>query len=310
MCKRAVITGVTGAVGMALLEKYKSEGWEVLAVCRKGSARNSRIAPDPKITVAETDISRLDQLEPADPKPYGVFYHLAWGGTFGAGREDLALQLENIEGTLKAVALAKRLGCHTFIGAGSQAEYGRTDAVLRPDTAVFPESGYGMAKLCAGQMSRKACEQQGLRHVWVRILSVYGPYDGAGTMVSTALRRMLQGEDCAFTKAEQLWDFLYSADAADAMYRIGQCPVHGRVYCLGSGKALPLKEYILKMKELTGCSAAVKFGEIPYSSGQVMHLCADISDLTRDTGFVPATGFEEGLRQTIQWMQEDFRQQN
>ena len=92
MCKRAVITGVTGAVGMALLEKYKSEGWEVLAVCRKGSARNSRIAPDPKITVAETDISRLDQLETADPKPYGVFYHLAWGGTFGAGREDLALQ--------------------------------------------------------------------------------------------------------------------------------------------------------------------------------------------------------------------------
>lgn len=303
MYKRVVITGVTGAVGMALLEKYRSEGWEVLAVCRKGSGRNSRIPSDPKITVIETDLSRLDQVEPLDQKPYEVFYHLAWGGTFGADREDVLLQLKNIEGTLKAVTLAKRLGCSVFIGTGSQAEYGRTDAALRPDTPAFPESGYGMAKLCAGQMSRKACEQQGIRHVWVRILSVYGPFDGAGTMVSTALRRMLQGEDCAFTKAEQLWDFLYSADAADALYRIGQRPLHGRVYCLGSGQALPLKEYILKIKALTKSSAAVKFGEIPYSSGQVMHLCTDISTLTQDTGFVPATDFAAGIRQTIQWMQ-------
>ncbi len=288
---------------MALLEKYRSEGWEVLAVCRKGSGRNSRIPSDPKITVIETDLSRLDQVEPLDQKPYGVFYHLAWGGTFGADREDVLLQLKNIEGTLKAVTLAKRLGCSVFIGTGSQAEYGRTDAALRPDTPAFPESGYGMAKLCAGQMSRKACEQQGIRHVWVRILSVYGPFDGAGTMVSTALRRMLRGEDCAFTKAEQLWDFLYSADAADALYRIGQRPLHGRVYCLGSGQALPLKEYILKIKALTQSSSAVKFGEIPYSSGQVMHLCADISALTQDTGFIPATDFAAGIRQTIQWMQ-------
>lgn len=303
MYKRVVITGVTGAVGMALLEKYRSEGWEVLAVCRKGSGRNSRIPSDPKITVIETDLSRLDQVEPLDQKPYGVFYHLAWGGTFGADREDVLLQLKNIKGTLKAVTLAKRLGCSVFIGTGSQAEYGRTDAALRPDTPAFPESGYGMAKLCAGQMSRKACEQQGIRHVWVRILSVYGPFDGAGTMVSTALRRMLRGEDCAFTKAEQLWDFLYSADAADALYRIGQRPLHGRVYCLGSGQALPLKEYILKIKALTQSSSAVKFGEIPYSSGQVMHLCADISALTQDTGFIPATDFAAGIRQTIQWMQ-------
>ena len=305
MCKRAVITGVTGAVGMALLEKYRKEGWEVLAVCRKGSERNSRIPSDPLITVAETDLSMLDQLELPDQKPCDVFYHLAWSGTFGADRDNLAMQLKNIEGVWKAVTLARRLGCSTFVGAGSQAEYGRTNDTLRPDTPAFPESGYGMAKLCAGQMSRKACEQQGIRQVWVRILSVYGPYDGAGTMVSVALRRMLQGEECAFTKAEQLWDFLYSADAADALYRIGQHPVHGRVYCLGSGRALPLKEYILKMKELTRCSAAVKFGEIPYSSAQVMHLCADISTLTQDTGFVPATDFETGIQNTIRWMQEE-----
>lgn len=302
MSKRVAITGITGSIGMALLEKYVKEGYEVLAICRKGSDRNRQIAPHPNVLVAETDLRELASFKLPDDKLCETFYHFAWGGTFGADREDYDLQVQNIMGTLDAARLAARLGCRTFVGAGSQAEYGRIDETLRPDTPVSPESGYGIAKLCAGQMSRRECEKLGISHVWVRVLSVYGPYDGAGTMVSTTLRKMLRGEETVFTPGEQLWDFLYSKDAADALFRVGQHPVHGSIYCLGSGKALPLREYILKMKELTGCSAPVKFGEVPYSPKQVMHLCADISSLTEDTGFVPRTDFERGIRETIAWM--------
>ncbi len=303
MNKRAAITGVTGAVGMALLEKCIREGYEVLAICRRGSTRNSRIPSSPGIIVLETDLSELDLVILPDDKPCETFYHLAWSGTFGEDRNDLQMQVHNIEGTLGAVRLAKRLGCRTFVGAGSQAEYGRAKEVLRPDTPVFPESGYGMAKLCAGQMSRIACEQLGMHHIWVRLFSIYGPYDREQTMVCASLRKMLCQKETRYTPGEQLWDFLYSADAADALFRIGQHPVHGRVYCLGSGQVRPLREYILVMKELTGCQALVKFGEIPYSAYQVMYLCADIRSLTEDTGFVPAVDFETGIRGTIRWMQ-------
>ena len=78
----------------------------------------------------------------------------------------------------------KALGCKVFLGAGSQAEYGRVSGILRPDTPAFPENGYGMAKLCAGQMSRVECQTLGMDHVWARILSVYGPHDGPATMIS------------------------------------------------------------------------------------------------------------------------------
>ena len=37
----------------------------------------------------------------------------------------------------------------------------------------------------------------------------------------------------------------------------------------------------------------------PYAPMQVMHLCADISELTADTGFEPKISFEEGLSKTI-----------
>ena len=55
---------------------------------------------------------------------------------------------------MDAVNLAHRLGCEFFIGAGSQAEYGRVEGKLNAQVPTNPENGYGMAKLCAGQMSR------------------------------------------------------------------------------------------------------------------------------------------------------------
>ena len=64
-------------------------------------------------------------------------------------------------------------------------------AFCGPTPPTRPENGYGMAKLCAGQMSRLECERLGLDHVWPRVLSVYGPYDGPSTMISSAIRTLL-----------------------------------------------------------------------------------------------------------------------
>lgn len=121
----------------------------------------------------------------------------------------MALQTQNIRYTLDAVELAKQLGCQVFVGAGSQAEYGRVTGSLSAHTPAFPENGYGIAKLCAGQMSRIACRQQGIRHVWARILSVYGTFEGPNTMVMSSIRTLLRGERPLFTGSEQMWDYLF-----------------------------------------------------------------------------------------------------
>ena len=84
-------------------------------------------------------------------KDWDVFFHFAWLGTTGAARNDMYLQNQNVRYALDAVAAAKRFGCHAFIGAGSQAEYGQVEGLLTPETPAFPEMGYGIGKLCAGQ---------------------------------------------------------------------------------------------------------------------------------------------------------------
>lgn len=302
--KRIVITGATGAIGMALIQKCIKEKVEVLVICRKDSKRINRIPGHPLVQMLECDLSELGTITPQNDKKYDVFYHFAWAATIGEGRNDMSTQIKNIEYTIDAVGLAERMGCHTFIGAGSQAEYGRFEGKLSEQTPVFPENGYGMAKLCAGQMSRVECKKKGIRHIWTRILSVYGPYDGDMTMIQSVIRKLLAGEKPSLTAGEQKWDYLYSEDAAEAMYLLGDEGIDGSVYCIGSGHVQPLKEYVEQLRDCIDPGLGLGIGEVPYANQQVMYLCADISKLTQDTGFVPKTDFITGIKATIEWVKK------
>lgn len=163
--KRAIVTGATGAIGTALVQDLISNGIEVLVFCREGSKRNTQIPEHELVTKKFCALSELANLQNDTGKDYDVFYHFAWCGTTGVARNDMYLQNENVRFALDAVSAAKRFGCHAFVGAGSQAEYGRVEGVLKPDTPVFPEMGYGIAKLCAGQMTREYAHQLGLKHI-------------------------------------------------------------------------------------------------------------------------------------------------
>lgn len=307
---RVVITGPTGAVGHALIEVCIENRVEVLAICHKGSKRIKTLPASEYVKVLELDLDEYESISDialADYGTYDVFYHFAWNGTIGDVRNNMQIQHQNIGYALSAVHLAKRLGCHTFIGAGSQAEYGRVDGVLCPNTPTFPENGYGIAKLCAGQMTRIECQKLEIKHIWMRILSIYGPYDGEKTMITSTIRKLLAGEVPEFTKGEQLWDYLYSKDAGRAMLLLGQKGVDGRIYPIGSGKTKPLHEYIELMRDAIDPDLLLAIGAIPYAPKQVMHLCADISQLTEDTGFVPKISFEEGIKETIHFIMNYYK---
>jgi nucleoside-diphosphate-sugar epimerase len=130
------------------------------------------------------------------------------------------------------------------------------------------------------------------------------------TMVTSTLKKLLRGESPSLTKGEQQWDYLYSRDAAKALLAAGERGVSGKVYCIGSGQARPLKEYITIMRDRINPDITLGFGEIPYGEKQVMYLCADISELTTDTGFIPETDFETGILETIHWLQKEKKDEN
>ena len=300
--KSVLVTGATGAVGQALVRKCLEEQVGVTAVCRPDSPRAGSLPESSLVETVFCDLGKLAELPRIlEGRSFDVFYHLAWAGTFGGSRQDLKSQWENIGWTLDAVDAARALGCRRFIGAGSQAEYGRNRGPLKADTPVFPENGYGAAKLCAGQLSRLRCEQLGMDHIWTRILSVYGPFDGKDTLIMYAIRTLLKGEVPALSAGEQVWDYLYSEDAGEALFLLGDKGISGKTYPLGSGQGRPLKEYIMELRDQIDPQADLGFGKIPYGPEQVMHLCADLSELTEDTGFACRVPFREGIARTIEW---------
>jgi len=299
--RRAIVTGATGAVGTALIRELTANGVETLVFCREGSNRNQQIPKHPLVTLKYCSLEQLASVENDTGKEYDVFYHFAWEGTTGAARNDMYLQNRNVLHALDAVGAASRFGCKKFIGAGSQAEYGRVEGLLRPDTPTFPETGYGIAKLCAAQMTREHAHQQGMEHNWVRILSVYGPNDGAQSMVMSTINKLKNNEIPQFTKGEQLWDYLYSDDAAKAFRLVGEKGIDGKVYTLGSGRARPLAEYIEDIRAAVDPNGQIMLGAIEYAPKQVMFLQADITELEKDTGFAPKTDFKAGIKATAEW---------
>ncbi|MBO4243206.1 MAG: NAD(P)-dependent oxidoreductase [Clostridiales bacterium] len=310
--KRAVVTGATGMLAIALTNLLVKEGYDVIAVIRPGSSRAGNVPVSENVTVVELDMDEISSL-PEVLSASGIdeaelFFHFAWDGTHGDSRNDMDIQIKNVRYSVEAVRAAAKIGCKAFMGAGSQAEYGRVkDGIkLSGDTPCFPENGYGIGKLAAGQMTRVEAKKFGMKHVWVRILSTYGAYDGMHTMVMSGIKTMLEGKKASYTKGEQMWDYLYCKDAARAFFLALTKGVDGKVYPVGSGKVRPLKEYIEAIRDEAGPSLDIGFGEVEYYPGQVMYLCADISELTKDTGFEPEYSFEEGIKETVDWYRKEY----
>lgn len=312
--KKAYVTGATGAIGMALVAELLKNNIEVKVFLRKDSERSGRIAESFGEELKSGNISveyvSLEELKHFMENVYTrgrqdrVFYHLGWSGTFGKLRNDAGLQQKNVEYTLDAVRLAGRLGCTKFIGVGSQAEYGRVSTRLTPDTDTAPENEYGRAKLAAGVSSRELCRELGIEHAWVRVLSVYGPYDGMNTMITSVIRGLLKGDRVSLTKGEQMWNYLYSEDAGKELYLLGAKAVrNGAVYILAGSEEHSLKEYVVRLcRAMDADDKLLGFGDVLYGAGQVMCLTADISALCSDTGYIPDTIFEDGIKKTAEWV--------
>lgn len=310
-----VITGATGTIGRALVNRFVDNGDKVTVIIRPHSSRISNINKDIHVNIVECDISRLQTLSTVLREDYDVFYHMAWEGTTGKDRDNIALQKKNIDYTQDAVELAHYLGCRRFIGIGSQAEYGRIDKCINEDTITRPETAYGAAKLSAGHMSRLRCEQLGLEHIWVRVFSVFGPGEGDNSLIQSAILHMIRGEAFKCTAGEQIWNYIYNRDAAEALFLLADRGISGKVYCLGEDKAISLKEYIELIRR---CAAQgldmkglpeVRYGMVAYSDKQVMHLETDISLLKKDTGYRPKYSFEQGISETIDWRMEEYENQ-
>ena len=295
---RVVVTGATSMIGAALVKECVENNCEVLAIVRSGTNKLKRLPQTPLLRLEYADLDSLEHVNNVDGQRYDIFYHFAWMHTEKGERDNPIVQEKNIRATLAAVKLANRLGCKKFIGAGSQAEYGKVTGVISEETRPEPILAYGMAKLSANYLSRKLCEQLEMQHIWGRIFSVYGKYDSEETLVSYAVNQFLKGETAKFSAATQMWNYLYESDAGKIFYLLGAKCNNGGIYCIANSESKKLRDYIEILRSEIGRECKCYFSS--EDSDTSVSLNVDISKTVDAIGFCPQVSFEEGCREIIE----------
>lgn len=301
--KNVVVTGATSFIGVHIIKEYLENNCVVIAVVRPNSKNLNRLPKSNLLTVVEIGMEEIEKLiEKIETKKIDIFYHLAWEGVRVPYRDDAILQNENYRFAINAMKVAKRLGCDTFIGAGSQAEYGKCIGKIDENYPAKPINEYGKAKLKAYKTLKVIAKENNIKFIWTRIFSVYGIYDYQGTLVMSVLDKMKKNESILLTQCLQNWDFIYVEDVARVMYLLANTSCIDGIYNIASGDSKQLKDFVINMKEICKSTSELRFGAISYNSEGVVSFEPIVDKLKENLGWSCEVKFKEGIKKILEFI--------
>ena len=303
MTPSIVITGASGFIGSALVKKLIQDGYTPIILNRSSSDVHRLKNIDGYETYTYnhlTDSEIINQLKQRKPQ---TFIHLAWKGTHNREHNQPYQILDNLPLTLDSVTLANAVGCHHWIGIGSQTEYGNPNCQVDENYPTQPNTVYGQAKLASCWAGLGLCQTYNMTGTWLRLFGVYGPGDAPYHLFPYVMQEFLNGRSPQVTQCEQKWDFLYIDDITDAILRVIQHQPSG-IFNLGSGEAIQLKEVVESIRRLCHVDISPGYGVIPYKPNQIMYLQSDSRKLETSANWNPKVSLDEGLQKTLDWLKK------
>lgn len=301
--RNVVITGATSFIGVHIIKEYLENNYKVTAIVRPNSNKLNRLPKNDLLKIIETDMEKIDEvIGRIKDEKIDIFYHLAWEGTRVPYRDDATLQNNNYKCAIKAMEVAKQLGCSIFIGSGSQAEYGKCVGKIDENYETNPTTEYGKAKLKAYEDLKVMAKENNIKFIWTRIFSVYGIYDYQGTLVMSALDKMKKDESIPLTQCIQNWDFVYVEDVARAMYLLAITSCEDGVYNIASGESKQLKDFVITMKNICNSKSDLQFGAVPYSNEGIVSFEPIVDKLKTNLGCPYQVKFDEGIKKILKFL--------
>ena len=303
--RRVMVTGGGGFLGSAVVRRLRDAGATDIFVPR---------SRDYDLRTRE-DIDRAL----ADGRPDLVIHLAAVVGGIGANRENPGrFFYENAIMGIELMERARQTGVDKYLQIGTVCSYPKfTPVPFREDDLWngYPEetnAPYGLAKkmlLVEGQAYR---QQYGFNVIHLIPVNLYGPGDNfnpASSHVIPALIKKCVDAREAGADHIDVWgtgsasrEFLYVDDAAEGIVLGAERYDGAEPVNLGVGREITIRELVELIARLTRFDGEIRWD--PSKPDGQPRRALDTSRAREQFGFVAKTGFEEGLRRTIDWYQQ------
>ncbi len=308
---KALVTGGAGFIGSHLSERLLNDGAEVTALdCFTDyypraikEANIAALRSRPGYRFVESTIAEADLPALLDGTTH-VFHLAAQAGVRKSwGREFQVYTTLNVDATQILLEACVGRPIERVVYASSSSVYGDNAPLpMREDLPLHPLSPYGVTKLAAEQLCYLYFVNHGVPTVSLRYFTVYGPRQRPDMGFHRFFSALLQDRPLVqYGDGLQTRDFTFVADAAWATHMAAVRGVAGRVYNIGGGSRVSLRDVFEMLGRVTG--RAIRIDHQPVQKGDMRDTYADTSLAKADLGFAPSVTLEDGLRAMYRWME-------
>jgi len=308
---KALVTGGAGFIGSTLSERLLEQGAGVRAIDaftdfypRPLKERNlEQLRGRAGYEFIEGDLRDVDLAAALDGITH-VFHLAAQAGVRRSwGKEFQVYTGLNVDATQALLEACAKAPIERLVYASSSSVYGDDVAIPMTETALpQPVSPYGVTKLAAEQLCHLYYVNYGVPAVSLRYFTVYGPRQRPDMGFNRFFRAILDGQPLIqFGDGLQTRDFTFVADAVTATAAAAVRGVPGRVYNIGGGSRVSLKEVFDLLGRVSG--RPVVIDQQGPQKGDMRDTYADTTRARQDLAFAPSVTLEEGLRAMWRWME-------
>ena len=303
--KRILVTGGAGFLGNHLIGKLKERGCNniFIPIIEKFDLRN------------KDDINRL--YEESHPE---IVIHLAAkvGGIGANMKYPGEFFYDNLIMGVQLMEYARKYSVDKFITMGTICAYPKITKVPFKEVDLwngYPEetnAPYGLAKKMLLVQSQAYRKQYNFNAIFLLPVNLYGPGDNfnpeSSHVIPAIIKKCFEAMDSG-QKEIVLWgsgkptrEFLYVEDCAEAICLAAEKYDKSEPVNIGTGLEVSIKSLAKLIANLTGFKGKIIWDKAKPDGQPRRRL--DTSRAQREFGFKAKTGFEEGLKRTIDWYKE------